>query len=454
MKALALCLAAWLLLAGGLAAQGVSEPLRRLTLQRPEELSLAAWTRPETRPAAVEFGAWSAPAYLVFGEPDNNASARDAIESTLVLDQRLWARWDTGSGQTVYARLRHLDFQFGLAPGTAAPRFFEEGLHLDLAYVDLPADDFEFRLGRQFFYFGRGIVMNFNLDAVRASFSGGQWSGQLFAGRTPDYQTDLDPVVGRSNRRFTGAWFSYLTRSDHKPFVYFVDQDDRNDATLSGQGVRYDSSYVAVGSEGPLVGDVGYYLEAIREGGHSSTAGSSTGLSGISARAFLGEVTFHPDRRHHPTVTLGAYAGSGDPDRGSVVTAAAGSRAGTEDTAFVGTGRFDAELALSPRLSNLVALRLGGTYQFLEKAVDDEILEAAASVWVFRKDEPAGPISNGAASLPDGDVGTSLDAALAWKPAHDLTVALRASRFYPGDAFLPANRDPSTTVYTSFTYSY
>jgi hypothetical protein len=76
------------------------------------------------------------------------------------------------NGNGVYARVRRLELQYGLDSGAAQPpRVYEEGLSLDLAYLDVPGNRWSFRLGRQFVYLGRGLTLAWNLDALRALYT-------------------------------------------------------------------------------------------------------------------------------------------------------------------------------------------------------------------------------------------------------------------------------------------
>jgi hypothetical protein len=293
-----------------------------------------------------------------------------------------------------------------------------------------------------------------NLDAAKATFDNGPFEGFLFFGRTPYKTTDLDPAIGRSEREFGGLDLAYRTEGDHRVFAYFVGQNDLTGATLGGQGLQYDSNYVALGAEGPLTDDSAYYVEGIREGGQSFDAGSATNRSGIHGNATLLEVNYRPDRRHHPTLTGGYFFGSGDADRGSVVTSALGNAAGTPDRAFIGLGRFEGGFALSPRLSNLEILRLGGTYKFLERRPDRQTLQMGFFYMRYWKDLAAGPISHPGATLASGDVGRGFDVTLQWKPQHDLTASLEAGLFLPGEAFPAQTRTSGTALFANVTYSY
>ena len=389
-----------------------------------------------------------------FTDVDGNAVATDPVKSVLVLDTRLWARWDTRGGRTFYARVRELDLRFDMAPGNPNSSLLEEGLQLDMAYLDLPEGDLKFRLGRQYLRLGRGLTLDATLDAVAVDYATGQWSFRSFAGRTPTRVTDLDPSVGRGKRRYAAVGADYLTGGGHRLFGYLLDENDGTDVTLPGQALRYDAWYAAIGADGPLRSDLGYYVEAIREGGTSADAGSLTARSPIEAQAGLFELTFRPDRPHHPTVFANAAYGRGDADRGTVLGSAGGNRGGTDDNAFIGLGRFEGGLALSPRLSNLAVYQFGGSYSLLEIPVDDEALILRAFGSWYRKDAAAGPISHTGATLVSDDVGRAVDLMLGWKPSHDVVFSMSVGRFYPGDAFPTNLRDPATVVQTGLTYGF
>ncbi|MBI4868634.1 MAG: alginate export family protein [Candidatus Wallbacteria bacterium] len=406
------------------------------------------------RQSRLEWGAWSSPSFLSFSDVDNDKSSANTLHSLAILDQRLWGRWDGAGGQTAYLRARYLDLRYDLSEGGSRPTIFEEGLTLDLGYYDFRWGNWQIRTGRQYHSIGRGLVFDGNLDGMKATFRQGQWEMHAVGGKTPRYATDLDPNVGRSRRNLMGLSMSHATPNDHRIFAYWFAQDQRGHVEVDFQGLDYDSEYFAVGAEGPVRNDVVYYLEAIQENGLSAELGRPIGGEPVDANALLAELEFRPDRRHHPTMQVRLAHGSGDPDRQSVVTNFQGNVRLTDDTAFVGLGQFDGGLALSPRLANLNVLSVGTTYNLLEPPKDDDILTLALTGHVYRKDDAEGVISNPAGNLNSPDVGKGLDLRAAYRPGHDLTVTLHASRFMPGAAFEPLTRVDSTLVYASFTYSY
>ncbi|MBI3893274.1 MAG: alginate export family protein [Candidatus Wallbacteria bacterium] len=440
-------------LGAGLQAQTIEQRLTAPAAAR-DDLLFSEWRRAPERFTNHEWGFWSTAAVLAFDSKNAATTLPDAIKSAVVLDQRLWGRWDLAGDRTLYLRTRYLDVSPTLATGVAAPTIREEGLDLDLGYLDMPGSEWSLRVGRQYVSLARGLALAQRLDAVRVSYDHRQWSSRLFWGRTPSKTTDPDPAVGKMRRDFTGVELAYLTTSDHRLFGYLVLQDDRSSAALAGQGLRYNSSYTALGAEGPLTGDYAYYAEAIVERGDSADLGSATARSNIEAYVLEGDAIWRPDRRHHPTAAIGYILGSGDADRGSAFTSAAGNAGGTADRAFIGFGRLEAGVALAPRLANLGIARLAGTYKFLEDSEDRQVLQAAAYLFFYGKADPAGVISAPGATLASGDVGSELDLSLSWKPHHDLTFVVQGGRFEPGDAFPSATRTAASALYANLTYSY
>ncbi len=452
-----IALALLMLLPASAAAQPIIDRVQRVT--GGERLDLddgKDFFAPAPAQAGITVGAWTAPAYLHFGDTDFNSRANDAVNSIAILDQRAWARWDTKGGQTVFIRGRYLNLQYDLSPGATYPVVYEEGMALDLGYVDLPEGDFSFRLGRQFLALGRSVTLSQNLDGVRAGYSHGPWDLSAFAATTPDQITDIDPAVGRSDRDFLGFTAAYHTTDGHSLFGYYLDQEDGTSLVAAGQGLAYDSRYHALGAEGPVfdLDHLSYYVEAIREDGESINRGTAANRAPVEADAFLGELAFRPDVEGHPTYWVSFSRGSGDPDRGSAVTSAGGNRVGTPDTAFIGFGRFDGGLGLSPRLTNIAITRAGASWKLREAPRDEDLLILAAAASIYRKSDPAGPISHPAAVNLSDDVGHGFDASITYKPWHDLVMTLQAGRFSPGDAFAAGNRDDGTVVYAGLTYSY
>ncbi len=430
------------------------DQVRRVDQERRQDLAYTQWLEKPPPRSHYEFGAWTAPSYLTLDDFDTNSSAPDSLESLLLIDQRIWFRWDMPKGEQVYLRGRYFQLLPSTAPGASKPTLFEEGWNLDLGYMDLPLGDSKLRLGRQLISLEKGLVLSSNLDGFEVTYRKSNWTTRGFWGKTPDATSDLDSVVGRSDRVFAGLHAQMVTEEDKRHFVYFLDQNDRTGTVLSGQGLRYDSRYLAFGSEGGLVKDFTYYLEGILQSGSSFDFGSATSRSDIEAYAVQLEATWRPEVYHHPTLSAGFFRGSGDVDRVSVVTSAAGNIGGTPDEAFIGQGQFEGGLALTPRLSNIDVYRLGGSYKLKEPPREEDTILLTLQGYFYQKVEPAGPISNIRATQINSDVGTAVDASLSWKMAHDLTAVFKAGRFFPGDAFPVTNRDPSTILFANLTYSY
>ena len=436
------------------AAQQLEDRLNHLTLNQQQDLRATEWQRLPEKRENFEWGVWSSTSYFTFSNQFARTDIADPLDSALAFDQRVWGRWDHANGESAYVRVRQLDVRQDLAVGAVGQKIYEEGFDLDLAYYDLPSNDWKFRIGRQFLQLGRGVVLAQNLDGLRTGYESGQWSARAFWGRTPHKTTDLDLFVGLSKRDFSALEVSYRTLSDHHIFAYYLNQDDRNSIKSGAQPLNYESTYTAIGAEGPIARDFGYYLEGILERGDSPTSLSATGRSDIKANALLAEAIWRPDRRHHPTISLGHFRGSGDAERGSVLTNAASNPAGTDDQAFIGFGRFEAGLALSPRLSNLAVTRLSATWKPLEVLRDREELQLGASYFLYRKADAAGASSVLGANVADADLGSGFDLTVAWKPVQDLTLAIQGSRFNPGDAFPAATRTDATALFASATFSY
>ena len=152
----------------------------------------------------------------------------------------------------------------------------------------------------------------------------------------PSWQIWHSPYDTRTDRIWWGALVEYTGATRHKPFLYFLDQTDKNgEAALFGgvpTGWLYESSYASLGSNGSLSGITYYRAEFIYEWGtglSDSLQGAQT-FEDISAWAVRFEVVIRPrtwPRKGRFEVEL--LIGSGDDDRGQSAFTPFGNTPGT-----------------------------------------------------------------------------------------------------------------------------
>jgi hypothetical protein len=128
--------------------------------------------------------------------------------------------------------------------------------------------------------------------------------------------------------------------------------------------------------------------------------------------------------------------------------------AGSDNTTFMGFGRYDGGIALNPRLSNLHVLRLGASARPWDETHGFEDLTLGGKFSLYRKNDGSGYISDPEAIPGSTDVGSGLDLFLGWRIYSDLAWMVQYGVFSPGEAYPVGFTDSTQTLYTNMTYSF
>ncbi len=417
----------------------------------------------------VLFGAYTTVSGLA---TDNEAGNTRTLRQ---VDTKLWGLIQS-EGHMLFGRLRlrYRDFNTGdaftprgdllVAPvgdlywyrfDWAADRRSEEGADPDWNWW--------VQVGRQTVNWGGGLVLNqvlyaaqtgvdWNLFHFEALFGMTPRTGTVdFDGSRPEYSTD-------TWRRFAGGLVEYRGFRSHRPFLYVLDQNDKNDDVLPG-GVRfgYDSTYVVIGSTGQLTGQWLYRAEFAKEFGRSTSdilAPPPQTEDDIDAWAAMIRLIHIPHRfRSGCKLRLEAeiLLASGDPDRSHSSQTVGGNLAGTDDEGFNAFGYARTGLALAPDLSNLVSLRLGVSAAPLPGRELFEKLRLSLDAFLIRKMDDNAPMS--VTTLGgEGDVGVEVDFGILWQIWGDLQADLRYGVFLPGSAI--ADGDARHFLYLGVSYGF
>ena len=303
--------------------------------------------------------------------------------------------------------------------------------------------------GRDLVYWANGLVLAQVLDGGVLDYSNERFALQLVAGVTPTRTVDFDtsrPEFDHDTRRgFYGGMLT-LNVDEQRPFVYFLAQQDYNQADQRSIGFidteyEYNSYYVGLGSVGSLGGNLRYGVEAAYEfGGSLSTSFVVEGFSitpieqtndPISAWALDARLDYFFTDARQSRLSGEIIVASGDDDRGHTSNTFNGNAPNTDDRAFNAFGLVNTGLAFAPDVSNLIALRGGySTFPFPDTPALRR-LQVGVDVFVFGKYDDDAPIDE-----PVGDnryLGWEPDLYLNWQLTSDVTLALRYGLFIPND---------------------
>jgi hypothetical protein len=139
-------------------------------------------------------------------------------------------------------------------------------------------------------------------------------------------------------------------------------------------------------------------------------------------------------------LSLEGIAASGDTDRTNTTNTYGGNKPGTRDHAFNAWGLLNTGLAFAPSVSNLVAVRAGGsTFPFPNSALFKRF-QVGTDVFAFFKFRQTAPIDE--VTTDDSYLGWEPDVYINWQVTSDVTVAFRYGVFFPGSAILDEDDSP------------
>lgn len=425
--------------------------------------------------------------YTTFGF----AASDDPTGHTRILrqsDTKLWGQFNMG-GHEAYGRLRfnYLDFNTG-------DSFNGRGDNLDEPIGDRywyrfdyrtqhmadtgerSADNVWFQGGRQFVNWGSGLALSDDLLAARAGIEIYNLDVQGLIGLTPStgtvdfdssrpgYDTDVD-------RGFMGVMFTYTGFDHHRPYFFFLnqqDQNDRNRQTILLLGTpyptryHYDSRYLGVGSSGEITTELYYQTEFVYEYGRSlSSSVSSFGLpvaqteESIQAWGATARMIYSPrwGRPNGVRFDWEVLAASGDNDRQHTSNTFGGNQSGTKDRAFNSLGYANTGLVLGPDFSNLLSLRMGASATPWRGEGLLDKMRLGVDGYLLHKLDSNAP-SNFTTTSGERFLGAEFDFFVDWQMASDLSLDLRYGLFLPGDAMPAGNDDVRHFFYAGLNYAF
>ncbi len=324
--------------------------------------------------------------------------------------------------------------------------------------------EWKLKVGREFATIGTGLALATPLDMIELRARWQDWSLKALAGQTIYDSENLDrspAVAGRQERCFYGVEVAYEGFDRHRPFVYYLMQNDHTtpEPRSATQGYDYSSRYVGIGSEGTILSpDLAYRVEVVGEWGRTYGSGAAASQDEICAWAadVMLEYTFR-DTPTRPKLYVEYLFGSGDSDRASSSTSTLGGNTpGTRDRAFNAFGFRDTGIAFSPAVSNLHIWSAGGSCFPLENHKWFERMEVGSKAFLYCRAKDSGAISD--TSLPATNnssyVGWEMDVYVDWRITSDLSWTVRYGFFQPGDAYNGSDKTCRQFVYTGLVLSF
>ncbi|MEE9211033.1 MAG: alginate export family protein [Phycisphaeraceae bacterium] len=331
---------------------------------------------------------------------------------------------------------------------------FNLGRYIETNEGRTPKGNIIIRGGRQLVHWANGVTLSQEIDGGVVTLSYDPLTLDIVAGITRHSITDIDSsrpgFEGDTKRGFYGAMLSVQAGANHRPFIYGLVQDDRNDPTVLIVGATttrfdYNSYYIGAGSTGALSDNLLYGVELIYEGGEGlSNSFNNTTLVPIAQtrediHAFAADVTldYLVGDSNRSRLSGEMILATGDTDRLTTTNTFAGNQTGTDDNAFNAFGLINTGLAFNPNVSNLLMFRIGASTfplhsnQALHVGAFDR-LQVGVDLFIFNKLNRNAPIDE--ATSASTYLGFETDVFVTWQLTSDLTVSTRYGVFFPGDA--------------------
>lgn len=407
----------------------------------------------EVRPL-WDAGGWISTSFLSFSELDHDPTVRDTFDDLYILDTRIWTQWSNGDRTQAYVRVRKITLEIQESPGASLPDTRDlQAVDLDIGFLQIPVGSLDLSLGRQLKTVGRGLALAQVLDGFTLTLPGDHDELLIFAGDTIPRAASADPSLegydeGIEDRLFYGGQYTRIGGRGERYYLYAFDQRDNTvsqSATQNALEFDYDSQFVGLGAEGPLGTWGRYFSELIGVTGNTFASDPVPARLAVRAFAFDGAVYGYLHDRMNTTLSLGYSVASGVEGRRSVTSRFGGRDiVDDRDTLFVGFGRYEGGLALSPNYSNIRVTRLGiETKPFEGMLTPPADLQLSLYLRNYRKYEEMAAISDIVASNPDPDLGDAADLVAAWRATSDLSILAVGSIFVPGNAY-PTTADKET----------
>ncbi len=432
------------------------EERKRQEEEKVRELEVISALKPSLKKLYIQFGGFESASWRNYKNLDNNNPTEDTFKSSLENDLRFWLWLSSVSGYSVYLRMKQSYTTVRAGSDYTGIGDDYAGPFLDMGYImwDVNWDEANFntKLGRQYFYLGRGIAYSGVQDGVMLNLKPKNFYIKALASHSNPGDDNLDLSVPnydkKENRYYYGIEAAYTGFAPHTLYAFGLvqhDASDENPDPSSNQSYRYNSQYLGVGLDNRTTGGLEYWLEFIKEWGttFNDTAYVPGDKANIDAWAmdFGGRYTF--DVSTHPALEFEYAYGSGDKDRTSVTDTKYGGNRYGKDTNFSYYGYFSTGYALASRLSNLALYKLETTITPFENIKFAKDIDIGLKYFIYRKAKSEGVIYDAQATLHNPDIGREIDMYLYWRPSKYFYLSTQYGIFYPGKAYPKSSNDPT-----------
>ena len=426
---------------------------------------------PQAREEKIDYGGWLNAAFFNY----DDAPAR--IERQMRrYELRAWASMNLKGVHRFYVR--------GLASfdDWSGGRHDEAGTEVERAWYQLnltkllenqsgkrPPIGVKIRLGRDFTTIGTALVLSTALDMGKIEVTAGDWEFMGFLGHTVRDSWNIDDSVAVANRQqrwISGAQVTYRGWNQHRPFVYFMHNDDNTDPSGSvitpGQKYEYNSDYIGIGSTGTLcLPNLRYSVEGVHEFGRTYSRPTDGGLipgqsDNIRAWAINAQIEYlFVDCPTKPRVGFEYLYASGDSDRAtSPIGTDGGNLPGTTDHGFGAFGFRDLGIAFSPDISNIHVYAINASFFPLEHIEMFERMELGTKLFFYSRAHGSAPISDTTTTSQANRTGFEMDFFCNWRMTSDVALTVRYGSFFPGDAYNGGDKSPRQFVYGGVVFSF
>lgn len=336
-----------------------------------------------------------------------------------------------------------------------------------------------FQGGRQFVDWASGLTLSEQLYAARVwvEMPGPALEAELLFGATPsssvvDFDSSRTSYDVDTDRFFFGGMLTYTGLTNHKPYIYVLDQTDNNGEdfdVISLGGLppanydtrfEYNSTYWGIGSTGNLlVPELSYVVEFVYETGDNLSTPFDGGFvqqtqtrDSIEAWAAKAQFTYQFDPLSRTQVEFEALLASGDDDRFfDTSNTFGGNTRNTKDNAFNAFGYANTGLAFNAPLSNLAAFRLGGSTYPMPNHEWFKRCQVGVDLFMFNKLDPDAPLDE--TTNDRSYLGFESDLFVNWRLTSDFSIDVRYGVFFPGSA-IAGDSDERHFFLTGVTWSF
>jgi hypothetical protein len=335
------------------------------------------------------------------------------------------------------------------------------------------------RGGRNYVIWAQGLVFSNYAYALETELKLGDLTitGMLAESAgydTVDWDTSRPGYDTDTSRLFSGAKLEWTGIAGHRPFVYYLWQQDMNggqQATLFPTSpfpvpttFDYNSGYVGFGSSGSMGPQIVYRSEFAWEYGStlsdpldptSPTLTQPQVTNDISAGAGVVGFTWLARDAGDTRADAQFLAGTGSSARLDSGTTFGGIAPGATDHSFNALGYINTGLALSPEPANLFCPSLGVSSNLLPTHSLFSELRIGVTGFLFMKMDNDAPLS--VLTVPGGSnlVGGEVDVLLDWRISSDLNLNIRYGIFLPNTSvFFPGEGGARDFFYSGLTYAF